>query len=382
MCRRGHLDAVKNGATDDLTRGFKQKNFWIMETQPGHVNWGPISNTLNKGEVRALAWHDVAHGADAIAYWQWRSAYNGQEQYHGTLVGANGLPVPVFAEVQQLGAEFAKAGPALAGTTPRSEVAIVYNYDSLWAINWQKHNKNYDPLDELRSFYGPLRKIAQSVDIVKPAVELSRYKLVVAPALNVLTKADAEALIAYVRGGGNLVLGQRSGMKDDDNALWPQQQPGPLADLLGGYVEQFYALENPVPVDGQFGANTSREWAELLRVTSPETRVLATYGKSNGWLDGKPAIISRKVGKGTVTYVGVWMDAPGMQKLGDYLTRMSGVTPAFGAVPNGVEVSARYGKGHTVYVLVNLSGASQTVAFAVRNAGCAGRWGEDFGVAR
>ena len=117
----GHLDAVKNGATNDLTRGFKQKNFWIMETQPGHVNWGPISNTLNKGEVRALAWHDVAHGADAIAYWQWRSAYNGQEQYHGTLVGANGKPVPVFDEVQQLGAEFAKAGPALAGTSPESE---------------------------------------------------------------------------------------------------------------------------------------------------------------------------------------------------------------------------------------------------------------------
>jgi beta-galactosidase len=74
------------------------------------------------------------HGADVVRYWQWRSALNGQEEYHGTVVGADGAPVPLYSEIQQIGREFAKAGPALAGTSVKSEVAILHSYDSRWAI--------------------------------------------------------------------------------------------------------------------------------------------------------------------------------------------------------------------------------------------------------
>ena len=73
----------------------------------------------------------------------------------------------------------------------KSEVAILHSYDSRWAIQWQKHNKNYDPVKEIVSYYGPLRAISQSVDIVPPSASLEKYKLVVAPGLNVLTEADA-----------------------------------------------------------------------------------------------------------------------------------------------------------------------------------------------
>lgn len=357
----GHLDPYSNGSADDLTRGFKQKNFWIMETQPGHVNWATINNDLNKDEVRAMAWENIGHGADAVSYWQWRSALNGQEEYHGTLIGADGTPVPLYSEVAQEGKEFMKAGPALAGTSPRSQVAILHTYPSFWAINWQRHNKNYDPKDELLSYYKPLRDIAQSVDIVQPTVPLAQYKLVVAPGLNVLSEAAAKNLISYVKNGGHLILGQRTGMKTSDNALQPERQPGPLVSLLGGRVEQYYALLHPVPVSGQFGANTSKLWAELLSTSSPDTKVLETYGKSNGWLDGKPAIITRKVGKGSITYVGVWMDEAGMTKLTQWMTTMSGVTPAFGPVPEGVDVNARYGENHTVFVLVNLAPGQRMV---------------------
>ena len=140
----GHLDPVRNGAAHDLTRGFLRKNFWVMETQPGSVNWSPDNNLLNKGEVRAMAWHDIGHGADAVSYWQWRSALNGQEEYHGTLIGADGKPVPLYSEVAQVGKEFAAAGPALAGTSVQSDVAILQSYDSRWAINFQRHNNAFD----------------------------------------------------------------------------------------------------------------------------------------------------------------------------------------------------------------------------------------------
>ena len=362
---RGHLDPNRNGAAHDLTRGFLRKNFWVMETQPGFVNWSPVNTVLDKGEVRAMAWHDIGHGADAVSYWQWRSDLNGQEEMHGTLVGADGTPVPLYSEVAQIGKEFAKASPALAGTSVHSQVAILHSYDSRWAINWQRHNKNFDPVAQIVSYYKPLREIAQSIDIVPPTASLDGYKLVVAPGLEVLTDADAKNLIAYVKNGGHLVLGQRAGMKDGDNGLQPERGPGPLVALLGGRVDQFYAIddkpEDTVPLSGIWGNTTSKIWAEQLSTSSPDTKVLMRYGKSNGWLDGQPAAITRKVGNGQITYIGAWMDDAAMLKAAQWMTETSGVTPAFGPVPEGVDVYPREGEGKKVFILVNFDKTPQTV---------------------
>lgn len=358
---QGHLDPVRNGAAHDLTRGFKRKNFWVMETQPGSVNWARINNSLDKGEVRAMAWHAIGHGADTVSYWQWRSALNGQEQYHGTMVGTDGTPVPLYEEAAQIGHEFAKASPVLTGTSPKSQVAILHSYDSRWAINWQKHNGDYDPIKEILSYYGPVRTIAQSVDVIPETAPLSGYKLVIAPGLNVLSDAGARNLIEYVNNGGHLVLGQRSAMKDADNTLFPERQPGPLSSLLGGRVEQYYALESPVPVQGKFGTGQGQIWAELLSTKAADTEVLMRYGVSNGWLDNQPAAISRKVGEGRITYIGAWLDESTMKNAAQWMTEVSGVTPAFGPVPEGVDVYPRYANDHAVYVLVNFAKTAQSV---------------------
>ena len=214
------------------------------------------------------------------------------------------------------------------------------------------------------SYYGPLRAVSQSIDVVEPVASLSQYKLVVAPGLNVLSDAAAKNLIEYVRQGGHLVLGQRSAMKDEDNGLQPQRQPGPLADLLGGRVEQYYALADPVAIEGKFGSGQSKLWAELLSANAndKDTEVLETYGKSNGWLDGKPAAITRKVGKGRITYIGAWLDGPAMTAAAKWMADVSDVKPALGPVPEGVEVYPRYGDHGAVYILVNLSKTEQTVS--------------------
>jgi beta-galactosidase len=353
-----------NAARHDLTRGYKQKNFWVMETEPAFVNWRPTNNPLEKGQVRDMAWQAIGHGADAVEYWQWRAALNGQEQYHGVLVGADGNPVPVYDEVRQVGEEFDKAGPALAGTTPRAEVAILHTYDSRWAINFQRHSAKFDPVEELVAFYTPLSAAAQTVDIIPPDATLNGYKLLVAPALNILPKEAADRLIAYVKQGGNLLLGPRSGMKDEFDALHPQRQPGPLVDLLGGRVEQFYALENDVPLSGDLGSGTSKIWAEQLAITNPETRAILTYGPSNGWLDNQPAAITRKVGKGSITYLGAWLDDALLARLTNQLLQQSGVQPKIPNVPAGVEVCVRSKGEHAVAILINHTTSEQRIALA------------------
>jgi beta-galactosidase len=358
----GQLNFERNGATHDLTRGFLRKNFWVMETQPGFVNWQSDNNALNKGEVRAMAWNAIGHGSEAVEYWQWRSALNGQEQYHGTLVGPDGTPVPLYSEVQQVGADFDKAGPVLAGTTVHSEVALLNDYPSRWAIDWQRHNRAFDPVDAFMSFYTPLHDAVRSVDVIADTAPLSRYKLVVAPALNVLTPEAAQRLEEYVRNGGHLVLGPRSGMKDEDNALWPQRQPGPLASLLGARVEQFYALDSTVPLSGEFGPSQDTLWAEQLSVRSPDTKVLMRYGKSNGWLDNQAAAVTRKVGRGSITYIGASMDAAAMKRAADWMLSEAGIARVLPDIPEGVDVAIRSGDNKRVLILTNYNADPVTLS--------------------
>lgn len=349
------FNALHNAAANDLARGLKNQNFWVMETTSG--------SNIAKGEMRAGVWQDIGHGADTTSYWQWRDSLNGQEQNHkGVLVGVDGTPAPEYAVWAQVGSDYEKAGPALHGTGVQSRVAILQSYDSRWTINWQRENPHYNPTDEILSYYQPLHALGYSIDVVSPSADLSHYGLVVAPGLNVMPQPLADHLSAYVRTGGHLVLGQRSGMKDWDNSRWQQRQPGPLAALLGGRVEQYFALRGDVPVDGEWGAHPGQLYAERLQVMAPDVQVLMRYGKSNGWLDGQPAAITRKAGKGSISYIGAWLDDPGMLQAARWMVKMSGVQPDLPAVPAGVQVERRIGAGKDVLLFQNFSSGPQSVA--------------------
>jgi beta-galactosidase len=364
---QGHLNVARNGAMHDFARGWKRANFWVMETQPGSVNWAPVNNALDRGETRAMAWQAIGHGADAVLYWQWRSALNGQEQYHGAIVGPDGGPLPLYAEIDETGSEFERAAPALDGTTPVAQVALLHSYDSRWAIDFQPHSRNYDQLEVLLGYYNPLREQRLTVDIVSTDAPLDRYKLVLAPSLNVISAELAARLLAYIQQGGQLVLGPRSGMKDEHNALNVQRQPGPLVEPLGGRVEQFYALDAPVPVSGASGTGTAAVWAEQLSVraetgSADTEEIPLRYGKANGWLDGQPAMISHQVGKGRITYLGAVLDPALMHSTVQGMIRDAHVEPEFGKLPADVEVCRRVGKGHSVYVLINHGASAEDIA--------------------
>jgi beta-galactosidase len=358
----GHLDPFANGMSHDGMRGMKGQNFWVMETQPGTVNWAGVNNFLNKGEVRAMAWHAIGHGADDVNYWQWRSALNGQEEMHGTLIGPDGEPVPLLEEVARTAGEFEQAQSAFRGTRVLSEIALLNDYDSRWALEFQKHTNQYNAFGVALGYYRALRKITQSLDVISPYASLSGYKLVVAPDLNVLPATLAQHLTEYIKNGGHLVLGPRSGMKDEYNALLPQRQPGFLGATLGGRVEQYYALEKNIPITGAWGSGEVSVWAEQLRAAAPDTEVLLRYGTSNGWLDGQPAVLTRSYGKGRITYIGAILDDKLMAEAADWLTRGTGIVAAFGPVPDGIEVTRRVGEDKQVFVLINFTQQKQKVA--------------------
>ena len=373
---QGHLDAPKNAMLNDFVRGWRRQNFWVMETQPGSVNWAPVSNTLAPGETRDLAWQDVGHGADAILYWQWRSALNGQEQYHGAIVGPDGKPNPIYAEIQQLGAEFNEARSALDGTSPHASIALLHTYDSRWAIDFQPHTREYDQQQVLLRFYNPLENIAASIgeaiDIIDPTgAPLDHYKLLVAPSLNVIDDALAAKLTAWVSGGGHLLLGPRSGMKDQFNSLNTQQQPGPLASSLGATVEQYYAIDQKVqlvsPIESlQLPADSTADiWAESLSHESSSTSVNLEYIDPGGWLDHQPAMVTRSVGLGSISYLGTLPDAPALDTLLRNVANNAGITTSSAPPPHGFELCRRLSKDGRRSVLIVINHADKSGSLAL-----------------
>jgi beta-galactosidase len=358
----GHNDCLASGAGHDLNRGFKRRNFWVMETQVGHTNHTGLNNDLNRGEARAMAWHAIAHGADALLYWQWRMAPGGQEQYWGTIVDQSGLPRPYFDEVQNLGREIAATRCLLAGTVPTADVAILNSYDNRWAIEAQRQHRDFDYVAHLNHYYRPLAARNIALDVISADASLDGYKLVIAPALHLMNDCRSKRLSEFVERGGHLVLTVRSGMKDEHSALLPCRQPGPLRDLAGVEVVDYYALLDPVPVSGAWFSGTSRIWAERLAIVdSTETEIIATFGASNGWLDGRPALTSHRYGSGMVYFFGVYLDEDSQRVFLDRVASGAGVKPIM-ETPTGVEARARLSAdGVEVVIVINHTRAEQSV---------------------
>ena len=355
----GGFDPVRNGATHDLMRGLKGENYWILESTAGPRGGENASVMLERGMMRAAIWSYIGHGADLISYWQWRDSLNGGEQNHGAIVDVDGEPDPIYDEYKQIGEEFERAAPYLEHTHVVSDVAILHSYPSRWAISWQKMNPAYDAIDELMSYYTPMHQLGFSIDIVPPDRDLSRYKLVIAPGLNVLTTSEARNLEDYVKRGGHLILGQRSAMKDGNNSRWPQRQPGPLISLLGARVEQFTALNNPVGVSGVWGSAQGKLFAEQLKILAPDTKTLMRYTVPNSWLDGQPAAVTRSTGPGSISYIGAWLDSAGVKRAMRSIIAESGLqpTPEF---PDGVEMyRRRSGPDRVVVIAENFTDRSR-----------------------
>jgi beta-galactosidase len=368
----GYPDYLASGASHDLARGYKRRNFWLMETQPGCVNWSPLNNPVRRGEARVMAFHALAHGADALLYWQWRSALGGQEQYHGTLIDQAGRPRPFYDEAQRVGTEFAKISSLVAGTEVVAEAALINDFDSRWSIQWQRHHKDFDYVDHFNRYYVPLARRNINTDIlgaktIASARDLAGYKLVIAPALVMIPDNAAQALLEYVRAGGVLVLTVRTGLKDVHNALLPVRQPGPLTEAAGVEVEDYYTLAGDVLVwDGTLQAH-ARLWAERLRpLGDGAARVIASYVDEGGWLDEAPAVTESRYGKGTVYYVGACLDEAAQDAL---LGRIIGTAALETmAALAGVEIRARQAPdGKKVWFIINHTPEKRTLSLA-------GRW--------
>lgn len=222
--RSGHPDMA--AFHHDLYRGVKPR-WWVMEQQPGPVNWAHHNPSPAPGMVRLWTWEALAHGAEVVSYFRWRQFPKAQEQFHAGLNRPDLEPDLGFFEAGRVAEELKNLGPLPpSGPAP---VALVFDYEADWVYRIQPQGKAFVYRDLVWVFYKALRGLGLDVDFVPPGARLAPYRLVVVPSLPVVSEA---ALEAFKDHPGTLVLGPRSGSKTEFLSIPPTLPPGRLQDLL------------------------------------------------------------------------------------------------------------------------------------------------------
>lgn len=347
----------------DTTRSFKGKPFWVMEEQSGSGGWQTVGVNPRPGEMRLWTFQAIAHGADAIIYFRWRTARFGTEQFwHGVLYH-HGRPGRRYDELKTIGDELKRAGTEILGAENRNQVAMIHSYDTRWAFQIQPNHNDFNYPDLFISYYKALHTRNIGVDIVPPDADLSRYRLVIAPALFVLPDETAERLRSFVRNGGILITTARSGVKDEVNAIVNQFLPGRLAEVCGVEVDEYDVLtrDATIPVEVTFPncePQTAQAclWFDVLHTTTAQP--IATY--QAGYFSGTPAITLNRYGEGQAIYVATLGDDSLHDSVIDWVLKDLDLHSAIYA-PSGVEVTARWQGNQQLLFLLNHTGRSQEV---------------------
>jgi beta-galactosidase len=283
----------------------------LMELQPGQVNWGAINPWPQPGAIHMWILRAFGAGARIVCTYRYRQPLFGNEQYHKGLVETDGVtPSPggreyaeAMRDVISLRAKFRPDAKEPAAYAKR-RTAFLINFDNRWDIDIHKQTTRWDTLEHWMKYYRALKSMMAPVDVVTEDRDLSRYPFVVAPAYQLIDEALVAKWTAYAENGGNLVLTARSGQKDRrghfPETLWVER----LYGLIGAKLPIYDVL--PGTIEGHVTADGARyAWGSWGDVLEPQagTATLATY--TDQFYAGKAAAVTRKLGKGTVTYIGV-----------------------------------------------------------------------------
>jgi len=296
----------------------------------------------------------VAHGADGVCFFQWRASRAGAEMYHAALVPHAGRDTRIFAEAAELGAALEHLSE-VTGSVLRAEAAVLVDTDSRWALKSRGlPSDQISHMDVARCVHAALWRAGIACDLAPPAADLSGYRLVLVPAVYLMSGDVAAALRGYVAAGGHLVVTFLSGIADQFHGGRTGGYRGALRDLLGIRVEEFHPLAPGATVtltclDGaSLDGATGTRWSERLRTAGAE--VLARY--DGGVLAGLPAVTRNSLGDGVAWYLSTWLADSAYDSLLRDVAAAAGVQPAAADVPPEVAVSRRYGKDGTSWLFV------------------------------
>lgn len=347
----------------DFGRSLKGgKPFMIMEEQSGKAGQRTFSPQPDKGQVRLWTYQAVAHGAMGVNYFRWDTATFGAEEYWHGILNHDRSKSPAYDEIRRTVKELKALGPEVLNSGYEAETALVFDYDSDWALQIQAGHHALRYVEQVTTWYGAISASHTGIDVIVPGAELASYKVVMAPVAYVMTEAQAARIRAFVRNGGVFVSNFRLGVKTESSQIVRTPLPGLLRDVMGVTVEDY------VPIySGKQGVKFSQTlagadgecilWADILNPSDAE--VLATY--TAGEHAGRAAITRNGFGKGKAIYIGADLDRGSLARVLQTICGSAGVTQAI-EVPSGVEVTVRKAGAKKFVFLLNHTSAPQSVS--------------------
>jgi beta-galactosidase len=285
----------------------------VMELQPGQVNWARINPQPMPGAVRMWLWHAFGGGCAFACTYRYRQPLFGSELYHTCIMGPDGVtPSPggrefarVVKEMRALRSRFDPKA-SLPGRLAARRTGLLWSHDNLWDIENHRETALWDTWSHRFKYQAALKSLGAPLDYIGEGDDFAGYPFLVAPAYQLVDAGLVRRWTAYAENGGHLVLSCRTGQKDRSGHLWEAAWCGPIRLLIGADVEFFDCL-----LDDGRGVVTMgdeafdwRSWADVLEPRpGAATEVLARY--ADQFYAGRAAAVTRRLGKGSVTYVGV-----------------------------------------------------------------------------
>ncbi|MDL2398224.1 beta-galactosidase [Rhizobium mayense] len=352
----------------DICRGFSG-NYIVPEQQSSFGSQpGFCTLTPEPGEMRRMAMSSVARGADGLMFFRWRPAHFGAEIYWMGVIDHDDVPRHRYDEAKRFATEMTMLKDKILGTHVRMDIGIAgSDFDN------QEAHKTYSiglpsPQDDAVLLHQYCYDRGIACGFIHPEDDLSRLKLLYVPHWVMWRDGWTERLEAFARAGGTVIIGARTGTRDENNHVIRETAPGSsLSRMTGVKVEDFGRLAAPganglFDVMGRSGGlvvppnrpaeshrrvrrftigNRELEAAHFYEnlAVADDVEVVATW--SNRYAEGVPMATSRKLGGGRVLYLGTYLTPELTAAVADRTFAEAGVEPLIADLPGGVEVTMR-----------------------------------------
>jgi beta-galactosidase len=338
----------------DMMRSLGRGKPWlVMEQAPTHVNWRQRNAPKRPGEMRLGSYQAIARGAIGIMFFQWRASKIGSEKFHSALVPHVGTDSRVWREAKALGMEL-RGLDALLSSRVQSDVAILFDWENWWALEGgDKPANDLKLLPRIKALYAELFCRNVTVDFAHPEADLSKYRLVIAPHLYLVSDRAVKNVERYVANGGTLLMTFFSGIVDSNEHVLLGGYPGPFRALLGLWIEEFvpYGETEMNLIKAEDGKQFSCDfWCEVIHPEGAE--VLARFCED--YFIGSPSVTRHHFGQGIGYYLGTSLGQDGLAWLVDLVCQDAGLQMVDG-MPPGVEMTRRSDGTHTWLFMLNYS---------------------------
>jgi beta-galactosidase len=300
------LTPAEIAMNNDYIRGLKDKNYWIMEELMGSQGHTVIGYLPRPKQAQMWSYQAMAHGCKNLLYFRWRSMNKGAEQFCLGIVDHDNTEGRKYQEVKEFFNDISKYEDVI-NSDINSEIAVLYSFNNIWSWENQPQSTGFNFVNEILRLYTPFYKKNAHIDVIDTSKDISKYKVVVVPVMQIIDEKLSKKLEKFTLNGGTVIFSYRTGIKDDNNNMYfGKVIPCNVRELCGIEIKEIESLQQTQEVKiigvGKYKDNVGicEIWRDLIIPKGAE--VLAKY--NDQFYKENACITVNNYGSGKAYYIG------------------------------------------------------------------------------